>query len=153
MVRNYEYLITTIHKYPWHAPQYVLLRERQAIFDAVLAAIRALVRLLHSDKTPGYERNLPTNSTLHELVVAALTCPGFSEGQKAAIAHQVDLGGFPQFLSSRGFNFHLGATDKLGKTDKYSLDWPFRGLIRKPGVDDKMIDVSNSLTNFLTDMH
>lgn len=138
--RNYEALVTVLHKYPWYAVDHVLLEERHLIFDTTLKCMRALMELLRQAMRPGpTDRNMPTGATLQELTVAALTCPGFSESQKAAIKINLIEGGFKGYISSRGMNFRFGGVDS------YSTKWPFHALVKQPGVDDKVVEVSHSL--------
>ena len=138
--RNYEALITILHKFPWYAVEHVLLVERDLIFDTTLKCMRSLMELLRQNMRPGpTDRTMPTGTTLHELTVAALTCPGFSEGQKAAIRINVIDGGLKELVSSRGMNFRFGGVDS------FSTKWPFQALVKKPGVDDNLVKVSDTL--------
>lgn len=140
-------MITLLHKYPWFAVDHVLLQERQAIFDTALKCIRSLITLLHENRNgPGWTRGdgsaavatanrmMPTSATLHELTVAVLTCPGFSENQKAAVINNLVQGGFAQFTVARGMNFTLGGTGK------FASDWPFHALVKQPGAPDELVE-------------
>jgi len=142
-------MITLLHKYPWFAVDHVLLHERQAIFDTALKCIRSLITLLHENRNgPGMTRGngsaavatanrmMPTSATLHELAVAVLTCPGFSENQKAAVINNLIQGGHAQFTVARGMIFTLGGTGR------FASDWPFHALVKQPGAPDELVDVS-----------
>ena len=84
-------------------------------------------------KFGGTDRTHPTVGTLQELVIAALTCPGFSEGHKAAIVMQISYSNYRNVMDFRSMNFRVGGIDN------YSKDWPFHALVKKPGVDDRFI--------------
>lgn len=136
LVRNYECLITTLHKYPWHSVENVLLSERHAIFDTTLKCLGSLINFIQQPrKRSQNEQHPPTEGTLHELVVAALTCPGFSEGQKATIVRCVKQAGYGDLTTGRGMNLRFGGMDR------FAAEWPFHALVKQPGVKDDMIMV------------
>lgn len=136
LVRNYECLITTLHKYPWFSVDNVLLSERHALFDTTLKCIGSLIKFIQQPrKNTQHEQHPPTELTLEELVVAALTCPGFSEGQKATIALCVKQAGYARMTTARGVNFRFGGVDR------FAAEWPFHALVKQPGAADDMIMV------------
>lgn len=140
MVRTYECMIMTLYKYPWFAHEHVFLAERDALFECVFASTRALITLLrrtHHDKP---DNSRPTKSTLTELVTAILVCPGFTEAQKSAVAATLRNSGMPQLTDDRALNLRFGGIDK------YAAHMPFLALVKQPGVDDKMVEVSPSLS-------
>ena len=84
----------------------------------------------HADPTK------PTNVNLQELVVAALTCPGFSEGMKTSIVFALSDGGYGQLSTARGLNLRFGGNHK------YAAGWPFHVLVMKPGASNEIVEVS-----------
>ena len=136
MVRVYENLITLLQKYPWYDVEHVFLHERDAIFDTTIKSVKALVYTL---KRPDYDREKckkpPTDMTLHELVVTALTCPGFSEQQKFAIADFCAKNGHEDKLDTHGMNLVFGGTER------FAPGWPFVALVKKPGVNPEFLIV------------
>lgn len=146
MVRPYEHLITILHKYPWHAVENVLIKERNAIFDVAVRSTRALMDLLRkTHANPRRDNALPTTNTLQELVIAILSCPGFSESQKFIIMQNLNQGGFSAMAHPRGMNLRLGGTSK------YAREWPFVALVKQPGAPDVMVDYMASLIRQATD--
>jgi hypothetical protein len=148
--RVYETMISIIHKYPFHAVDYVTLNERRALFDLAEQMVVHLINALqnsaqHSNKTGGKFQALgppPTMALLEELIVALLSCPGFSEKQKATIANQLYL--------------RISATDydrmtrskpglQLGGTNPLSSSWPFLVIAPAPEVDYNFIRYYASL--------
>lgn len=78
----------------------------------------------------------PTPSVLQELAVAALLCPGFSEGQKAVIVLNMNQIGYGGMVNGRGMNFHFGGNHR------FSTSWPFHVLVKQPGVSNDLVEVS-----------
>lgn len=139
MVRPYESLISTVHKFPWFAVDYVLLNERNELFKVVLKAIDALMQLLRKiGGNGGHDPTKPTTIVLKELVVAALVCPGFSEFQKSRVIRHLVQGNYGQYTTSKGLSLTFGGTDN------YSGNWPFQILVKKPGVNDQLVEVFTS---------
>nr|POF05949.1 hypothetical protein CFP56_53336 [Quercus suber] len=135
-MRAYESMISTIHKYPWFAHEFILLSQRCEIFDAAYACTRAILALVrHTQHVRADDPTRPTLALLQELVVAILTCPGFSEKQK----HQVVL-----YLQKQGFKnmtrWGLGNVT-FGGTSALAGHWPFLVLARNPKHSDRYIEV------------
>jgi hypothetical protein len=131
----------TIYKYPWFDVEHVTLRERDDLFKVFAKAVDALIEYLCQSGGSGNAPNrkpstLPTSNTLKELVVCGLTCPGFSESQKARIIAQLHAHHFGQYASTKGMNITFGGTDE------YAANWPFKVLVKKPDVSGELIEVS-----------
>lgn len=92
--------------------------------------------LRETSKNRALDRTLPTAATLQEIAVAALTCPGFSEGHKGTIVLNLGEAGFQHMTTARGMNFRFGGNHK------FATEWPFHALIKQPGVHEWMVEVS-----------
>ncbi|KAI7549854.1 hypothetical protein KC331_g3555 [Hortaea werneckii] len=139
LVRVYESWISTLYKYPWHAHDHVLLAERQVMFDATTELLRHLLDTLNRYRNTLVEQGTPTDATLMEFVVAVLTCPGFSEGQKAHFIQILRNAGYDKFTTPRGMNLAFGGTSTL------SAQWPFQVIVREPRVHDELVTYLASL--------
>ncbi|TKA56328.1 hypothetical protein B0A55_11674 [Friedmanniomyces simplex] len=134
IIRVYESHIATLHKYPWFAHECVNMIERRLLFDATMSLSKSLIILLrkaqgqqHADVTK------PTPVTLQELTVATLTCPGFSEAQKATYIQQLFNGGFGSMASNRGMNLKFGGVGELAPY------WPFQVVARDPSAQEDLV--------------
>ena len=132
----YESWISTLHKYPWFAHDYVKMNERRLIYDATLCIVRALIAVLRKTANGQQDNTKPSGATLQELSVAALTCPGFSEAQKAELVWVLQQGGFAGMTTPRGMNITFGGNNKI------SPAWPFKVLVIAPTATDIMVKVS-----------
>ncbi|KAK4550882.1 hypothetical protein LTR36_000462 [Oleoguttula mirabilis] len=133
ILRVYESHISTLHKYPWFAHENVNMTERRLLFDATLAIMRCLIAFLRRVGPQQLDNTKPTAATLQELAVAALTCPGFSEQQKAALVLCMQQGGYNGMTSSRGMNITFGGNTLIAQ------HWPFKVLARDPKASDQMV--------------
>lgn len=131
----YESWISTLHKYPWFAHNSVLMTERRLIFDATLSLFRHLVAVLRRMPSRSSDNTKPTTSTLQELAIAALTCPGFSELQKASIVTCMTEAGFEGMTTGKAMNLKLGGNTALAKA------WPFQVLARAPSASNEIMNV------------
>ncbi|KAK5115435.1 hypothetical protein LTR85_009895 [Meristemomyces frigidus] len=143
-LRVYESHITTLHKYPWFAHENVTMTERRLLFDATLAIMRSLIGVLRRAGIQQQDNSKPTAATLQELTVAALTCPGFSEQQKAALVMCLQQGGYNGMTTSRGLNVAFGGSSQ------YSHSWPFKVLALDPKASDPMVNYFVSLMHEAT---
>jgi hypothetical protein len=41
-------MISTLHKFPWHTPQYISLETRKKMYDTVRICVRALAHFLET---------------------------------------------------------------------------------------------------------
>ena len=127
-----------MHKYPWHAHEHVLIEERQALFNATLATLKALIAFQRRVdlRKETMDASKPSMSTLVELSVAIFICPGFSEHQKSQAAAALRTAGHGKLLEDRGLAVRFGGVSK------YSKLMPFNVLVLQPGVPDDLVDVS-----------
>jgi len=133
----YESWISTLHKYPWFAHECVIMIERRLLYDATMALSKTLIILLRKAQGhPQVDISKPTPVTLQELTVAMLTCPGFSEMQKAAYIQQLTNGGYGQLADSRGMNLKFGGVGLLAP------HWPFMAVVRDPAAQEDLVLVS-----------
>jgi hypothetical protein len=98
-------------------------------------------------KTHGNHRaepNKPTTNTLKELAVAALTCPGFTEKEKAQIVADLRNSGYHQLTKPHGMNVRFGGNHP------WAEDWPFKVAAKHPGASDQIMEVSLSFYPFIT---
>jgi len=136
----YESWISTLHKYPWFAHECIIMIERRLLYDATMALSKTLVILLRKAQGhPQVDISKPTPATLQELTVAMLTCPGFSEMQKAAYIQQLTNGGYGQLADSRGMNLKFGGVGLLAP------HWPFMAVVRDPAAQEDLVLVSPPL--------
>ncbi|KAK3112991.1 hypothetical protein LTR53_010156 [Teratosphaeriaceae sp. CCFEE 6253] len=133
IIRVFESHISTLHKYPWFANECVKMTERRLLFDATMALAKFLIIHLRKYQGQHSDTTKPTNATLQEFTVAALTCPGFSEQQKHAYIQQLLSGGFGAMASSRGMNLKYGGDSDL------AAHWPFQVLARAPGAQEDVV--------------
>jgi hypothetical protein len=148
--RVYETMISIIHKYPFHAVDYVTLNERRAIFDLAEQMVGHLIKAIqnstqHASKNAGkfqVSAPPPTVALLEELIVAVLSCPGFSERQKATIAHRLG-----QSVSATDYDRMTKNRPglQLGGTHALSSSWPFLVIAPAPEVDYDFIRYYASL--------
>ncbi|CAK3894378.1 hypothetical protein DOTSEDRAFT_49044 [Lecanosticta acicola] len=130
--RVYEHWITTLVKFPWYALDYITIKERRRMFDCTVELLRILVE--HLRRSNGrYSPLEPTPAILQELVVAALTCPGFSEKQKHSIVFQMSQHGYKSMADGHSVNVRLGGHHELCST------WPFASLGVIPGTDRNLL--------------
>ncbi|KAK0257788.1 hypothetical protein LTS09_007402 [Friedmanniomyces endolithicus] len=134
IIRVYESWISTLHKYPWFAHECVLMIERRLLYDATMALSKTLIIFLRKTQShPQVDIAKPTPVTLQELTVATLTCPGFSEMQKAAYIQQLTNGGYGQLADSRGMNLKFGGVGLLAPY------WPFMAVVRDPAAHEDLV--------------
>lgn len=107
------------------------------MFDATTELLRHLLDTLNRYRNTLIEQGTPTDATLMEFVVAVLTCPGFSEGQKAHFIQILHNAGYDKFTTPRGMNLAFGGTSTL------SAQWPFQVIVREPRVHDELVTVSS----------
>ena len=119
-------MISTLHKYPWHAVQHVTLKERYWLFLATADLITALVNSIRNGKVP----DQITRRLMQELVLAALTT-GFSVEQKNCICQGVIFYGFGDLLHGTPF-IPFGMLSKC---------WKFEVLDRKVEVSLEVLQV------------
>jgi len=130
-------MISTLHKYPWFATTHITLEQRNNIFNATVAVIRALAHQINRNSDPVHLTNVHlTNVLLQELVCAALTCPGFSEAQKYSIVFDLERLTFPAMAPSIGY---------IALPGESARSWPFETLGRKPGVQFCVLEYYASL--------
>lgn len=125
-------MISTLHKFPWHTPQYTTLSTRDALFNTAQILMYALTAAVNRN-----DREHPelTITLLQEYVVAALTCRGFSERQKASLVDILADTGYDYLTTDPGRNIALGGIGPL------STNWPFLALNPKTSVDDELLMV------------
>lgn len=136
MIRTYECLISTLYKYPWFAHEHVLLSEREALFNCTHGCVRAMIALLRRNHHEKPDHSKPTINTLIELATAIFVCPGFTEAQKAAVATTLQNSGFGKLTDDHALNLRFGGVGK------FSDEIPFLTLVKQPGVDDAVVEVS-----------
>jgi hypothetical protein len=131
-------MISTLHKFPWHTPQYITLETRKRMYDTVRVCVRALANALNmaADLNAREAKGPGMNVALfQELVVAALGCPGFSEQQKAVLASNLTELGYSGLITGHGMNVTLGGLKP------YSANWPFLTLCPKTLADPELVKV------------
>ncbi|KAL1311344.1 hypothetical protein AAFC00_001519 [Neodothiora populina] len=118
--RTYESLISTLHKYPWFAQDYVMIGERNLVFNTTMACLRTLMQSIRKNWNPAaLHRQL-----LHEVVCAALSTAAFHHQQQALVCDFLHHGGFADLLGRVPFMY-------LGQFGNY---WPFEVLSKKAVV-------------------
>jgi hypothetical protein len=133
-------MISVLHRFPWHMPQYITVEARKKLYETICTCFNELHRAL--DTGSGLDREVfgrgYSMALFQELAVAALSCPGFSEQQKASLAGNLtdwrtfDLSAL---RSLEGINVTLGGTGPL------SANWPFLALSPKPSTSNELLKV------------
>ncbi|KAK4569506.1 hypothetical protein LTR86_003269 [Recurvomyces mirabilis] len=139
MVRVYESLTSTIHKYPWFAHECVNMVERRLLYDCCISVAKALMLFLRRTTGERLDNTKPTAATLKEMSVAVLTCPGFSEQQKFHYIQHLGAQGYAHFSSAQGLNVVFGGTSPFASA------WPFMVLARNPASPERMVQYFASL--------
>ncbi|KAK3673103.1 hypothetical protein LTR78_006943 [Recurvomyces mirabilis] len=139
MVRVYESLTSTIHKYPWFAHECVNMVERRLLYDCCISVAKALMLFLRRTTSERLDNTKPTAATLKEMSVAVLTCPGFSEQQKFHYIQHLGAQGYAHFSSAQGLNVVFGGTSPFASA------WPFMVLARNPASPERMVQYFASL--------
>ncbi|KAJ5180041.1 Nucleotide-binding alpha-beta plait [Penicillium capsulatum] len=80
--RTYEFLVSTMWKYPWYATNMYTVQERNKIFQALRFMLEALVARIANENVVGLDRRL-----VSELVRVGLQCPAFNPRMKFCLAH------------------------------------------------------------------
>lgn len=134
LVRVYEMHISTIMKYPWHAHECINMTERRLLFDTTLSLTKTLMQSLRKTSSPAQvEPTRPTITTLHELTIATLSCPGFSELQKSTYITCLGEYNYARLADSQGTNLKFGGVSGLSKY------WPFQVLVIDPRAPEDLI--------------
>jgi len=138
--RIYECMISTLHKFPWHASHTITLGARMKLYETALVCIRSIAATLDDVLNQG--RGGPSGLTIdlfQELVVAVLGCPGFSEQQKASIVHVLDTLGYRRLTT--GWCLPQSVVVTFGGTGPSSAKWPFLALSPKVLVSNELLQV------------
>ncbi|KKA26895.1 hypothetical protein TD95_000929 [Thielaviopsis punctulata] len=122
--RAFEYLISTLRKYPWRYTSFIRLSERYNIFKLTFQLLDFLVERLPSKCHQGRL----TATLLRRVLDAALRCPGFTPFMKANIAHLVGM----QESQLAEYSVPRNAE---GWKHQY-------GLVPKPRMSEDVIEVS-----------
>jgi len=95
--------------------------------------VSTLLAALEADEC---ERHVSiSDSLLQELATAALSCPGFSEQQKASLVEELAAHGHMRFGIGCGMNVHLGGSGM------FSASWPFLALAPTAFVNSELLKV------------
>ncbi|KAH9819760.1 Actin-related protein 2/3 complex subunit 4, partial [Teratosphaeria destructans] len=132
--RLFEHWISTLVKYPWHALDCVFIAERDRMFEATMKIVAALVNALQYASKGSYDVNKVTIGTLRELTVTVLTCPGFSEVQKAAYVRFMFENELAGVCDPKGTNLAFGGVRAI------SACWPFKVLAIDPAAPKEMVE-------------
>ncbi|KAH8878905.1 hypothetical protein GQ53DRAFT_673240 [Thozetella sp. PMI_491] len=100
--RPYECMISTINKMPWYCGEFITIKQRNAMHEAVMKLLQHLhvaIQQRRNDKTL-------TPMLLKRLGTAAMACPGFSVVQKDNISVMCQL----DQSRDRAFNQPRGAS-------------------------------------------
>ncbi|KXT03832.1 hypothetical protein AC578_8926 [Pseudocercospora eumusae] len=130
--RVYEAMITLLYKYPWYDTEHITISERRAIYDCAIGLAKTLINELRRGTNKPTPLQ-PTSALLQELAVAMLSCPGFTEKQKAAIVSQLYQGNYQSMADGRGVNVQLGGRHE------FSFVWPFSALSMLPDADPRLM--------------
>lgn len=102
------------------------------MYDATLSCIRSLAYTLR--RGGAVHENL-TPSLLHELSIAALGCPGFSEQQNYSVVDVLNQTGYGAIATGSGVSVALGGNTRL------SASWPFLALAAKQSAPKEVLEV------------
>ena len=119
--RTYECMISTLYKFPWFAPQYYTLEQRNKLFTVYCAQLRVLVDKVEEAETVGLD-----NKLIMDFFFAGMNCPGFGERMKSQIV---------KMAGRWADTFNLSPL---------AAHWPFDVLGRQQQItDDSLVGVSD----------
>ncbi|KAL5598324.1 uncharacterized protein BROUX77_006158 [Berkeleyomyces rouxiae] len=120
--RAFEYLISTLHKYPWRYTRLITIGERFKLFRLTFQLLDTLEDRIQTHSYPGRL----TPRLLQRVVDAALRCPGFTPFMKTNMAQIVAL----DASQLREYNLPPNASE-----------WRHQyGLVVKPRMPDDLIE-------------
>lgn len=121
-------MISTLRKFPWYMTEHITLRQRQAIFKAVLAMLEKLQAVMRTHK--GHPQ---LNQQLYKrLYTSAMLCDGLTVCQKDGVAYVV---GLTDHEAVRDFNLPRFA-------DMWTCQYI---MVPKPGTPLDLIEVSGPI--------
>lgn len=139
----YENWISLLYKYPWFAVDHVKLKERRMIWDGTDSLMRILMEnLRRPDLNKRHNVIPPSPALLQELTVAALTCPGFSEKQKAFLVFRLHTENWGHMAQGTNLNIKLSGTHIMAEW------WPFTALGIHTATDLSFVHVSLPYSEF-----
>ena len=125
--RTYESLISLLAKFPWSAVAHYTMATRTHIFQTTRQMLHILTINVHKPYNGDWSGHtgwpLLTEALLHDLLMAAVNAPGFSEKQRWEL---FEISGY---ASSRF---------RVSPLLQY---WPFEVLGRKPNVEEDVVEV------------
>ncbi|KAM5436060.1 hypothetical protein McanCB49686_000777 [Microsporum canis] len=113
--RPYEFMISTLDKFPWSSRSLYTVEHRNVLFDATRRQLRALVIQVNARRVVQLDARL-----LRDLLNAGLRCPTFNERQK--------------------YLLRVAAGQEQGGIPRTAMFWPFDALSRKPGAREESVE-------------
>ncbi|KAF3491377.1 uncharacterized protein GIQ15_00894 [Arthroderma uncinatum] len=113
--RPYEFMISTLDKFPWFAKSLYTVEHRNVLFDATRRQLQALVTHVNARRVIQLDARL-----LRDLLNAGLRCPAFNERQK--------------------YLLRVAAEQEQGGTPRTSMFWPFDTLSRKGSAREESVE-------------
>ncbi|KAM5480315.1 hypothetical protein MaudMau93_007536 [Microsporum audouinii] len=113
--RPYEFMISTLDKFPWSSRSLYTVEHRNVLFDATRRQLRALAIQVNARRVVQLDARL-----LRDLLNAGLRCPTFNERQK--------------------YLLRVAAGQEQGGIPRTAMFWPFDALSRKPGVREESVE-------------
>jgi hypothetical protein len=136
--RTYETMISLMHKYPWHATEFITIRERTAIFSCAMVQLRVLIGAISRNSHPQHlHRGL-----LQEYLTACLSNPGFTVQHKTYMVVCAVNEGYSSMLSMIPFT---PIDTMIGSW------WNFEALSKNPKSSDPLLTYVISLLCSATD--
>ncbi|KAK6001145.1 hypothetical protein QM012_003228 [Aureobasidium pullulans] len=136
--RTYETMISIMHKYPWHAPEHITIRERISLFSCALIQLRVLINAVSRNSHP----QLLHRGLLQEYLTACLGNPGFSVQQKTYIVN---------CTTNEGYGALLGMVPFTPVDQMTGSWWAFEALSKNPKSSNSLLAYIIALLSSATD--
>jgi hypothetical protein len=127
-------MIILILKYPWKFINDITVGERRVMYDCAIGLMQSLVMdIRRATQQELQDPRRPGPALLQEFAIVALSCPGFSEKQKASFVGLLNHNSFRPMADGR----HCPI--KLGGNNEFSSCWPFSALDILPDADPDVV--------------
>ncbi|EFQ98362.1 hypothetical protein MGYG_01393 [Nannizzia gypsea CBS 118893] len=113
--RPYEFMISTLDKFPWSSKSLYTVEHRNVLFDATRRQLQALVHQVNSRRVIQLDERL-----LRDLLNAGLRCSTFNGRQK--------------------YLLRVAAGQALGPIPRTAMFWPFDALSRRANAREENVE-------------
>ncbi|EZF11498.1 hypothetical protein H112_07506 [Trichophyton rubrum D6] len=113
--RPYEFMISTLDKFPWASKSLYTVEHRNVLFDATRRQLQALLQQVNARRVIQLDERL-----LRDLLNAGLRCSTFNERQK--------------------YLLRVAAGQALGPVPRTVVFWPFDALTRRANAREESVE-------------